>query len=172
MKEIELTQMLYARERRAATQKELIAQFHKPLISLTLNIPGPRKVLCHVPEAFLLACDSVNDLLAKEGISVLKETIIKEDTGYEACYCVDGEALAIKKLMVYLEDNHQLGRLFDLDVLTGEGDKISREELGFPPRRCMLCGENAHVCSRSRKHSVTELIAYINTILKASCRKD
>lgn len=43
MQEVEVTleQMLLAREDRAATQRRLLETFSLPLISFTVNIPGP-----------------------------------------------------------------------------------------------------------------------------------
>ena len=90
---------------------------------------------------------------------------IKEKTGYEAFYSVDANPDFIKELMVSLEDQDRLGRLFDIDVLRPDGSKVSREDMGSAPRTCLLCGQPAHVCSRSRRHSVAELTAEIGKIL-------
>ena len=40
---VELPQMLEAREYRARRQQELLAQYHLPLVSFTMNIAGPVK---------------------------------------------------------------------------------------------------------------------------------
>ena len=40
---VELSQMLRAREIRAARQRELLAQYGKPLVWFTMNIAGPVK---------------------------------------------------------------------------------------------------------------------------------
>ena len=45
MEEVSLQEMLAARERRSALQTRLLQQYKKSLISFTLNIPGPVKVL-------------------------------------------------------------------------------------------------------------------------------
>nr|WP_303163412.1 citrate lyase holo-[acyl-carrier protein] synthase [Mitsuokella multacida] len=37
----------------------------------------------------------------------------------------------------------------------------------MPPRRCLLCGEQAQVCSRSRRHSVEDLTKRISKMLSA-----
>ena len=41
--------------------------------------------------------------------------------------------------MTQIEEDGALGRLFDIDVMTAESPKISRQQLGSPPRRCLLC---------------------------------
>ena len=48
---VALLEMLNAREMRSVLQKQLLQQYRKPLICLTLNIPGPVKLLPGVPEA-------------------------------------------------------------------------------------------------------------------------
>ena len=59
LKEVSLTEMLDAREARAFAQKQLLNRYGKPLICLTLNIPGPVKVLPGVPQAFEEACKRI-----------------------------------------------------------------------------------------------------------------
>ena len=127
----ELPDMLNARERRVWMQEQLLSEFPGVLVSFTLNIPGPVKVLPLVPEAFL---------------------------------CVDADALAVKRLLVPLEDASDLGRLYDIDIIGRDGKKISRSDIGQPGRTCLLCGRPARECSRSRAHSVAELTERINAI--------
>lgn len=166
MEEVSLQEMLAARERRSYLQTRLLQQYKKSLISFTLNIPGPVKVLDGVPKAFATGCHRIEALLKERLVMVQHMETIKEKTGYEAFYSVDANPEFIKALMVTLEDQDRLGRLFDIDVLRPDGTKVSREELGQAPRTCLLCGEPAHVCSRSRRHSVPELTAEIGKILK------
>ncbi len=166
MEDVSLTEMLNAREMRCRIQQQLILAHQRPLICLTLNIPGPVKVLPGVPEAFETGCRRIEAILQEHRISLLHSEAIKEKTGYEAFYCIDASPETAKSLMITLEDQDRLGRLFDIDVLRTDGTKVSREELGFSPRRCLLCDQPAHVCSRSRSHSVAELVAEINRILK------
>ena len=54
--------------------------------------------------------------------------------------------------MIKLEDNHQLGRLIDLDVY-GKLGKISRPI----PRSCLVCGEKAFDCIRNNRHNPEEV---------------
>ncbi len=165
MEDVRLQEMLAARERRVYLQTQLLQQYKKSLISFTLNIPGPVKVLPGVPEAFLEGCRRIEALLKERLILVQHMETIKEKTGYEAFYSVDANPDFVKELMVSLEDADRTGRLFDIDVLRTDGSKVSREDLGFPPRTCLLCSQPAHVCSRSRSHSVAELTAEIGRIL-------
>ncbi len=163
---VALLEMLNAREMRSVLQKHLLQQYRKTLICLTLNIPGPVKLLPGVPEAFAEGCRRIEETLQEHLILISNFRTVKEKTGYEAFYSVDASPEYVKELMIILEDQDALGRLFDIDVLNVEGVKISREELGQPPRRCLICEEPAHACSRSRRHTVEELTAKVNEILK------
>lgn len=165
MNDVSLLEMMNAREMRCRLQQQILQLYKKPLICLTLNIPGPVKVLPGVPKAYDTACQRIEKLLKERLIMVSHMETIKEKTGYEAFYSIDASPEFAKELMMGLEDSDRLGRLFDIDVLRTDGSKVSREELGFLPRRCLLCDEPAHVCSRSRRHSVEELIREISSIL-------
>ncbi len=160
----ELPDMLNARERRVWMQEQILSEFPGVLVSFTLNIPGPVKVLPLVPEAFAFALSEIVSALDTAKIPVLKRSLILDKTGPEAFLCVDADALAVKRLLVPLEDASDLGRLYDIDIIGRDGKKISRSDIGQPGRTCLLCGRPARECSRSRAHSVAELTERINAI--------
>lgn len=162
---VELAEMLTARERRVFVQKELIHGRPLSLVSFTLNIPGPVKVLPLVPEAFFDGMEAILSALKGAGFTVQKEKILLEKTGLEAFFAVKGKAEDLKNLMIPIEDGSGIGRLFDIDVIRQDGTKVSREELGLPARECLLCRKPAHDCSRNRTHSVEELSKKIASIL-------
>lgn len=164
--EVSLNEMLMARERRVMIQTRLLGDYHVPLVCFTMNIPGPVKVFDNIPEVFGEGCEQIEKVLEQNHISFYLEECIRDKTGYEAFYCVDDSAEHLKQLMSGLEDNSMIGRLYDIDVLRADGRKVSREDFKLPPRKCLLCGESAHSCSRSRRHSVEELTARIREILK------
>lgn len=165
MEEVSLIEMLDAREARAAAQRQLLAAHKAPLVCLTLNIPGPVKVLDRVPQAFEEGMKRITSGLREKNFQVLEQLEIREKTGYEALCSVDGDPLELKAIMTAIEDSGRLGRLFDIDVIRTDGGKVSREDLGRPPRTCLLCGKPAQVCGRSRSHSVAELVQEIQNIL-------
>ncbi len=166
MNDVSLLEMMNAREMRCRLQQQLLQLYKEPLICLTLNVPGPVKVLPGIPAAFETACKRIEALLKERLILVNHLETIKEKTGYEAFYSIDASPEFAKELMISIEDRDRLGRLMDIDVLRPDGTKVSREELGFLARRCLLCDEPAHACSRSRRHSVDELVREISLILK------
>lgn len=148
-----------------AAQQFLLRQYKKPLISFTLNIPGPVKVLPGVPDAFSEGCAQIEKTLTEHLVPINHVDTVKEKTGYEAYYSVDASPEFIKKLMISLEDKDRLGRIFNIDVLRTNGEKVSREELGYSPRPCLLCTEPALSCGSSRKHNIKELIRAVEMIL-------
>lgn len=162
----ELPQMLNAREQRAALQNRLLGSCRCPLISFTLNIPGPVKVLPLVPEAFDAGISKIEDALAHQELPVVRREQVIQATGLEAMWAVETDAVRLKTLMAAIEDGGGLGRLFDIDVLDAGGKKLSREDLGLPPRKCLLCEQPAHACARSRAHTVKELTDRIEFILR------
>lgn len=155
--EVTLAQMLAARERRALRQRELLAGQPSALICFTMNIAGPVKNSPLIRRGFALG-----NRYLKERLDSLKAEYsyfedLNELTGDEAYYLVSMEPLYLKKITSEVEDGSGLGRLFDMDVLRPDGEKAGRDEIGLPPRRCLICGGPAKECARSRAHSVAEL---------------
>lgn len=96
---------------------------------------------------------------AVSGLNLLSFEESRENTGPEAFFLLAADAPEIKRKMTSIEENHGLGRLFDIDVLGPDSVPLSRSVLGLPPRSCLICGENAKVCARNRTHSM-ELVRW------------
>ena len=158
---VELPAMLACREERANRQARLLEQYHCTIISFSLNIPGPVKTTPELRRLFGDGMQGILRVLSEEQLPLLERMERHEDTGDECLLAVRGEAGLIKKKMTALEEQHPLGRLFDIDVINQAGEKLSREH----PRRCLICGEQAQFCARSRRHSVEELADRIEKLL-------
>lgn len=87
------------------------------------------------------------------------------DTGFESFFVVKTDERSLKALMLKIENEHPLGRLFDLDVIGVDGRPISRETLGNSKRKCLLCEQDAHICARNRGHTVETLIEKIHSMV-------
>ena len=162
---VDLSAMLAAREARALRQRDLLARFHVPLLSYTLNIPGPVKTSADIRRAFNTGLDALTAALAERNIPCIAREERHEATGDEAILALRAAPEEIKSIAVTLEETHPLGRLFDMDVLDAAGEKITRPI----PRRCLLCGRQAQDCARSRRHSVTQLQEAVVQLLRAGC---
>ena len=160
---IELPAMLARREQRAAEQAAFLTQYQTPLLSFCLNIPGPVKTTPELRQVFDQAMQEIRQKLQQEHIPILAQNECHAATGDECLLALDGKAVKIKKLMTTMEETHILGRLFDIDVLDANGQKLSRDM----PRRCLLCDKQAQVCARSRRHSVPELTHRIEEMIAA-----
>lgn len=163
--EVSLMEMLEAREKRAAVQRELLARYRKVLVCFTMNIAGPIKSSPLIDRGYALGKGLLLRQLEVAGIPVLHAQESRGNTGSECMLVVEGSPRAVKAAATDLEDYAPVGRLFDMDVLTPEGRKLERQELGLPGRKCLLCGESAQVCARSRRHTVAQLQAETERIL-------
>jgi len=164
---ITLTQLLTAKEQRAALQKTLIDQYSQPLISLTITIPGSIKLTPCSLFLFNQACKQIEDYYQQNRIECL--TVIKntETTGPEGFFIINQAEQQLKQACIDIEDSHPLGRLWDIDIISVKNyTGISRNALGYPPRKCLICGNEAKACARARTHTTDELIAKIETIAR------
>ena len=153
--DITIQQILQARDRRAERQKTLLNRFNRPLICFTMNIAGPEKCNDLVKWGFELGDRLLSAQLCNLG--VMHREVYIEPTGCEGYYVVDAAAQELKRRTVQVEDYGPVARLFDMDVLDIAGNKLERTALGFPGRKCLLCENPAHLCGRSRSHTVEQL---------------
>jgi len=153
--EASLEQVLAARDRRAAAQREMLAAHGLPLLSFTLNIPGPVKRTPLTELAFNAGLAALNGLPRRE------ERIIREAAGSEALLAAELPPEELKALAMALEGS-PIGRLYDMDVITPAG-KLSRGE----QRRCIVCGAPGPGCARSRTHGLEAVLEKVDGILRA-----
>ena len=156
-------QVLQAREDRVLKQRSLITTYHCPLISFTMNIAGPVKSSPLILRAFHEGLRMLDEQLPVEHI-LYHDTDISV-TGCQAMYAVDMDALQLKKLCTDIEDATPLGRLFDMDVLDRNGNKLDRETVGGRSRDCIVCGAPGRGCAAGRLHTVSQLQATTHSII-------
>ena len=166
--EATLQEILDARENRVNTQKSLLEKFNKPLISFTMNIPGPVKVDRDVRIGFAMGERLLKRSLQGKLIYAHSHTPV---TGCEGFYVADMDAKQLKKLAVELEEIDPIGRLFDMDVIDTDGKKIDREALGYETRKCLLCNEDAVICASRRTHPWEELRGAVGFLLYVTARE-
>ena len=169
---VTLAEMLDAREQRALRQQELLARYQMPMVCFTMNIPGPVKNNSLCRQGFELGKQYLKEHLDSLKIHPTFFTEVSQPTGNEAYYLLDQDYLLVKEITCGIEDSVPLGRLFDMDVLKPNGEKVDRQELGLPPRPCLICGEPAKICARSRAHTVEQLQAKTWKILAHAVEKE
>ena len=152
--------MLLARDRRASRQAALLSRYGRPVISFTMNIAGPVKDSPLIRYAFRSGLRQLEALPCAQ----LCREVIFEPTGPEALLVYETQdARLLKEFCIRLESEGEAGRLFDLDVLDANGEKLSRET----GRTCLVCGGPVSVCSRSRAHGLEAITARTGAILEA-----
>lgn len=160
--EITLEQLLQSRDDRAAFQTILLNGYHRPLVSFTVNMPGKIKRDCRSKEVFDAGVLAIREALAGQ---IVYYKLLDKVTGPEGYFAVDLDAVLLKEKTVTIEETHPLGRLMDIDVLSAPGIQVGRSRLGQEPRRCLVCGQMAAACVRSRAHPPEQVLAAIDGLL-------
>ena len=170
--DVTVLDMMNARDRRAEKQRELLGSYGQTLLCFTMNIPGPEKDNALIRRGFALGRRRLRQGLLRLGVAPVHAEARVDFTGCEAFYVLAVPPLTAKRMACDIEEADALGRLFDMDVLRPDGDKVERREIGLPGRKCLLCGETAQVCARARTHTVAELRARTAQILREAVLAD
>lgn len=185
---MDLCQLLAERERRWNTRLSLAGNYNCPVLSLTLNIPGPDKNLPGAEAAFRQLRSALCAAVAAAGGALADECRFSGPDGPAWVAAVRLDAIVLKELAVAVEENHPLGRLADADVMNAQGQPVNREHLdavpdaqsrdgehgerkGRAPRRCFLCAKPASLCRRERTHSLEELLAVVRGMLRHAAER-
>lgn len=162
MREVSLAEMLDARDRRAQAQRQLLEAYGLPLLSFTMNIPGPVKDSPLIRRGFAEGLRRLDGALSAAGIETRSRHVVHAVTGSESLCAVQAEAPTLKAICTGIEDASPMGRLFDMDVIGPEGQKLARGE----ERRCLVCGAAGRGCASRRLHSLEELSAAVTGLLR------
>ena len=161
-----LAQLLASREQRAAQQKNLLTIWRVPVVCVLCNLPGAVKNCPAGDILFLEATQALYALLEMHEISIVYDDAQNHVTGAEAFVCACAGAETLKRICCEIEETHPLGRLFDLDVIGLDGVPLSRTQLCFPKRRCLVCGGDAASCVSRQLHPLSDVQAVILSMLK------
>ena len=160
---ISLDQLLASRDRRWHRQQELLRERpDETLLCLTVIMPGAVKRNRFSLVVAQAATEAMRVAFA-DSITWMEERDL--ETGFEAYAFTTHPLLDAKRMACHIEEEHPLGRLFDLDVIDTTGTPVSRSAIGAEPRRCLLCQQEARFCMRNHTHSREELQARIEKIV-------
>lgn len=147
-----MEKILKARENRQNNLKKMMNN-DSVYVVLKANIPGEDKRTNVARFLVNLFRKRLN-----EAFFVKNSRFFSDFDGFYDIYEINCEDItSVKMMCINLEDNAPLGRYVDIDVYKNSIKSISRSELNIAPRKCFLCDEDAHICSRSQKHSYLEL---------------
>ncbi|NLV99149.1 MAG: citrate lyase holo-[acyl-carrier protein] synthase [Clostridiaceae bacterium] len=156
---VDLPAVLAGRDRRAAKRRELLAEDGSCLLSVTLVMPGSVKAT-RLSRAFLREyCSYLRSQFRGQNLTLAREEALIDSAGdaYFFLFTSGTDPLFLKKFAITMEEEFDWARILDLDLYLSESEPLSRAGLQLPERRCLICKEEAHACSRSQCHSTSEL---------------
>lgn len=161
LKNMEFQKLLECREHIYHKKMELAQS--GGVISLSVNIPGSNKTTDLSNKIFKIALKDIDAVLLKNKIAVIRKYVIESVAGYIKLYELEenSDYYFIKRLCIDYEENSEVGRLIDLDVMTKSKKLISRKDLNIEERRCFLCNKSVSECVG--KHNVFELVTFFNS---------
>lgn len=154
---VSLHEILAAKDQRVSRQSAALSRFGAPLVSVSIVTPGPVKDTRLARRAMSVGQHEFDLIADAESWPVLFREAMWHQTGPEALYAVEADETSLKRRLVDLENSHPLGRLWDFDVISVRQGGLSRRDLGYPARRCLVCERPSHECGRSRRHPLGDL---------------
>ncbi len=166
MKQI-LKNILEQKEKRFQKVQLLSQKFQKTTICLKVNYPGADKKTEISENLFKMGISVFENLVKENGLELLFQKEVTAEAEYEFFAVInDSNSLEIKKLLIELEDNHSLGRLWDFDIYDPKGNLIKRTALNCGNRKCFLCANDANFCKKNKTHSTEQLLEKIEELYK------
>lgn len=165
--EITLEQVLAAREARAATIKSLHKRYPGSCVAVfTVVYPGPVKRSPETIRLFEAGVSALGRVIQRNELIPLLFEAHEKDTGDEAYLVVKTEPGFLKMELCKLEETVPYGRLWDMDVTRPSGKAITREEVGFPERGCIVCGKAGRACYSRGLHTPEEVRAAVEKLIE------
>lgn len=162
---VSIPELLVSRDERQARQHVWLKRHPVPLVSFTVVAPGPIKDSEVTRRIFNHGVTALRALAAKQGWQIQEQAALVSASGPEGMLSIAAPARDLKLATIELEHSHPLGRLWDIDVLTPEGEILSRRDYSLLPRRCLLCEQSAAVCARGKTHQLTDLLNRMEALL-------
>lgn len=156
--EITLEELLNARDERAAYEKQLLQRYKGAcLVVFTVVIPGADKTTPEAARLFTAGISALGGFLRRYELVPLFYEAREPAAGYEAYVVLKTDASFLKMELVKLESAKPYGRLWDMDVISAKGVHLSREDVGFSERGCIVCGKAGRACASRRLHPIEEV---------------
>lgn len=157
-----LSEILNARESRTAMRLD-ISKRKMASISLSFNIPGATKSNADISKAFAYTVNMLDNFLLANRILINKNESRQLIDAAGNFYLVPVSETAysneaLKTICETFEQQHFLSRIIDVDFVDDCGNPISSGK----EKRCFICNNSAVSCMRSHKHSIKELLDFVN----------
>lgn len=157
-----IDKILEDREKRYNLVIDMINKYGLPMLCGKLNYPGKDK---NTPEANI-AFEAMLEAVEKAFEPFFLEKML--DSGFDGNSIIAALKLepdAAKRMAVRIEEEHTLGRIFDIDIYGIDGVPLSRTDLDLKLRKCIVCGENARECIFLKRHSLEETLTFVNEMI-------
>jgi len=131
------------------------------LILFSLNIPGSIKDTPLYRKIFNSGLRAIQSVFSDQKIiyKLSEINIPSSGTGPEGYISINMSDLKkIKLITSDIEENHPLGRVFDIDIFDRNLEQVKS---GREMRKCFICDRPAFECARSRRHSIDDIIVNI-----------
>jgi holo-ACP synthase CitX len=156
--EITLEELLAARDARTAYIARLQKRFPSACVAvLTVISPGKVKKSAETKRLFDAGIAVIGRLVMRCELVPLVFEAHEKDTGDEMYLVVKIQPGFLKMEFCKLEESAPYGRLWDMDVVKPGGARISREDIGFGERKCIVCGKPGRACYSRRLHTEEEV---------------
>ncbi len=156
-----LSQILKNREQRFAL-RQAMTERNLASVSLNFNIPSYPKSSAALQKAFECVRKELEHYFIAQRIHCVADAqeFLCSDCGdfylQGVSYnCGDKE---LKSLLESFEEQHELGRLLDVDLMNANGKLISSGK----GKKCFLCDESAKECMKAQRHEPAEVLQYID----------
>ncbi|WP_061993501.1 citrate lyase holo-[acyl-carrier protein] synthase, partial [Fructobacillus ficulneus] len=160
---VDLPAVLANRDWRSAYQHHLEERYPAAVvIAVKLNLAGNAKNSPQIQQLFQAGWQAIVAQVADLGDGLARIKVDRDrPTGPEGFLVVKADIVTVKKSMMTFEADFALGRLFDCDVMGAGADiyQLSRTDLGFTPRTCLICDCSAKDCAKAGRHSFPDLQA-------------
>lgn len=162
-----LGSILAAREKRWNYRSFLVDKYHRPVVTITINIPSTNKTKDSYVKAYNCIVKDFEKIMTANNLTIIyKEARISHD-GPELFMVIKAHKALLKRLCIQFEESHLLGRLADIDVMDEENNILTRRNIGLKERKCLLCDNNAIACIVSKNHPLKELLIEIDKIIES-----
>lgn len=131
------------------------------VLTISANIPGKDK---HRPGVSRLVERALSSLHVLVGLTPLVSEWDVLGPFHIAGSQVSPEVA--KRTAMVIEADALASRLLDVDVYRPNGDPVCREDLGEPPRCCLVCGEPARECILLKRHPIVEMQMRVDSLLR------
>jgi holo-ACP synthase len=154
-----MDKLLFDREVRYNEVLELIDKYKLPVLCGKVNYPGNNKNNREVHKAFNILTKLLMEAFTSEAVV---SRIIAGSDGPAHIMVLRMNSFKAKDIAVSIEENNEIGRVFDIDIYMENGMSISRSDMNLASRKCIICEEDSRICTKLSRHSLEEVLEAFN----------